>query len=269
MSMVLFLQGLNSQYPSVSFSHGGSIGPGVSKRPRPLNSSEVDRYETMKFDPKDEASYQMYRQSIEECVDFRNDDKTGKMLKCTLKKAIDKPINSSNWFNLRECNEVPHVNPGCEPCSQCDDFGYRTGLPCFVIGANRVFNWRPKPYKKSDLPPEMPDWLKKTYDTNCVHVTCDGDFQEVKLRGDNIKNIEEIRYVPNNCIPMRVFTDFFNQTCHAKSVRVTFKLPVKTPVAVRCRLWAENIPYEYKHRLGTTTFSIEMENPGVAEKDLA
>ncbi|XP_003743212.1 sodium/potassium-transporting ATPase subunit beta-1-like [Galendromus occidentalis] len=255
--LVLFLQSINSRYPSWTFGHGGTIGPGVSKLPRPSNDSEVDRYEVMFYDSQDRDSHSMYRESLHRCFgankDRSSEERNG--MSCRLKEIRDlEEINSSNWFNFRDCREVDFED--CLPCSECGDYGYSNESPCFAIGANRVLNWRPIPYRAQELPPDMPDYLTQIYSEECLHVSCDGDYQEIGYRAANIKNIEEINYFPSTCIPVTTFRDFSNQTCRSKSIRVSFKIPANIPVTVRCRLWAKNIDYDYRLRKGTTTFTI-------------
>lgn len=71
-----------------------------------------------------------------------------------------------------------------QPCSKEKKFGYEEGRPCIFLKLNKIFNWIPDYYNKSeDVQDGMPNRLKEhirnrvkiKQETNVVWVSCEGE----------------------------------------------------------------------------------------------
>jgi sodium/potassium-transporting ATPase subunit beta len=70
------------------------------------------------------------------------------------------------------------------PCVKDKKFGYEEGRPCIFLKLNKIYNWIPEYYNKSDdVQDAMPDRLKEhirnrsrlRIETNVVWVSCEGE----------------------------------------------------------------------------------------------
>lgn len=71
-----------------------------------------------------------------------------------------------------------------QPCTKEKKFGYEEGRPCIFLKLNKIYNWIPEYYNKSeDVQDAMPnrlkthikDRVKLKQDTNIVWVSCEGE----------------------------------------------------------------------------------------------
>jgi len=145
-------------------------------------------------------------------------------------------------------------------CTESQNFSYPRGKPCVFLKLNKIFNWRPSLYNKSqDLPAKMPkdlkDLIKKeeTRDkaANMVWVSCEGENPA------DVENIGSIQYVPRRGFPAYFFP-YTNQDNYLPPlVAVFFENPQKgVLINIECKAWAHNIIHDRAERRGSVHFEL-------------
>ncbi|KAF6215463.1 hypothetical protein GE061_010216 [Apolygus lucorum] len=160
-------------------------------------------------------------------------------------KVCDVPVDTPEWGN----------------CTSANDFGFARSSPCVIIKLNRIFDWVPDYYNKSELPDNMPqdlkDYIRGIKDEkrlNTAWLTCHGEAP-----GDK-ENLGPVAMYPERGFP-GYYYPFTNQEGYLSPlVAVHFERPVmNTLIAVECRIWAKNALYaKNPHRGGQGNVHFEL-----------
>ncbi|XP_044266453.1 sodium/potassium-transporting ATPase subunit beta-2-like [Tribolium madens] len=170
--------------------------------------------------------------------------------------------------NVVQC--LPHQSPPptkvCDfdigthmtPCVPEFGFGYDSGTPCVFLKLRNVPKWRPVLYNTTNMPSEMPIFLKETISRlelrgmhQNIWVSCDGDNAADK------ENIGPLRYLPLNGFPSQYFPYNGDKGYLDPLVALHFEQPARgVLINVECTIWAKNIPRDRENNLGHVHFSL-------------
>jgi len=161
----------------------------------------------------------------------------------------------------RECPFVVNLND--HPCGP--NFGFDTGSPCILIKLNRVYNWRPSPYrssldikegiKKSPRPPQnldvsVPDGQLKSNE-GLISVQCEGENQIDK------ESLSKIEYWPRQGFPVEYFP-YTNQKGYLSPfVLVKFNKPkIGKQIRIECFAFDKNIAINRFDKEGSVSYQL-------------
>ncbi|KAJ3656989.1 hypothetical protein Zmor_016025 [Zophobas morio] len=148
------------------------------------------------------------------------------------------------------------------PCSPENRFGYDRGEPCIFLRLGDIpKGWIPELYNSSNVPKEMPDFLKNLVREeeqkgkhSKVWVSCDGDYPADK------EYIGPVTYYPGPAFPAYHFHAADNPEFLNPLVAVKFERANRGVIInVVCTAWAANIPRDAKEKLGTLNFELSID----------
>ncbi|XP_001813251.2 sodium/potassium-transporting ATPase subunit beta-2-like [Tribolium castaneum] len=200
---------------------------------------------------------------------FKPTDQKRQHYKTDLNNLLKRYNNTKQFENVVSC--LPHQSPPhnkiCNfdvnsnvmaPCLPKFGFGYDFGTPCVFLKLSNVPKWRPVPYNSSNMPSEMPNFLKDTItklEPRGMHqniwVSCDGDTAADK------EHIGALRYLPFNGFPSQYFPYNGDKEYLDPLVALHFEQPMRgVLINVECAVWARNIPRDKENKLGILQFSL-------------
>ncbi|GAB1602077.1 sodium/potassium-transporting ATPase subunit beta-like [Argonauta hians] len=132
-------------------------------------------------------------------------------------------------------------------CVKQQNYGYDDGMPCVLLKLNKIFDWEPVPYNKSEVPEE----IKDSYKEYAIKVTCKGE-----LPADQ-ENLGSIAYYPDEGFHFKYFPYLNQQGYRSPLVFVQFEQP-KTGILmmIECKAWAKNILHNRLQKIGTVHFEL-------------
>lgn len=164
--------------------------------------------------------------------------------------SLDREMDAYCPFDL---NGIP------PECTAAQNFSYTVGKPCILVKINRIYGWKPEPFKKqpTNFPKSIP------FQADALQITCDGqnDFDK--------EHIGPLAYYPNNVIDTKYYP-FYNQPGYQSPfVMVQFKAPkYNTLIYVECKAWAKNIEHDRVNKRGLTSFELFIEKSSPEEAKL-
>jgi len=154
-------------------------------------------------------------------------------------------------------HDKPHVCPFTlehlgSDCTKANNFGYDVGRPCMLLKINRIYDWKPIPYKNTSFPSNLPDHIRDVYDPNYVYISCQGENPADK------ENLGPIKYFPENGAIPKYYFPFTNLDGYLSPfVFVKFEKPATgVLINIECKAWAANIKHDRTDRMGSVHFEL-------------
>ncbi|CAB3231533.1 unnamed protein product [Arctia plantaginis] len=174
-------------------------------------------------------------------------------------------IFNCNFNNYPPPGKVCDVDiRGLDPCTEENHFSFHKSSPCIFIKLNKIYGWYPDVYDNvQDLPYDMPDDLQyyiknltafNSNFANMVWLSCYGETPADQ------ENIGPIRYLPFQGFP-GYFYPYENAEGYLSPLVAIHLQKPKTGIVINieCRVWARNIIYDRKERLGFIHFEVMIE----------
>lgn len=177
------------------------------------------------------------------------------------------------WESLKEEKFKPGASQYCkidksqflkETCTREKNYGFPEGSPCILLKLNKIYGWKPKPYKNHTyIPSEAPKQLKDfAIKWETEHPDRVGHMIWLSCEGENpadIENVGPINYYPHPGIPTFYFP-YKNQIGYKSPIVFAhLEKPKKgVLIAIECKGWAENIKHDETkmERIGSVHFEI-------------
>ncbi|XP_069691959.1 sodium/potassium-transporting ATPase subunit beta-2-like [Periplaneta americana] len=146
-----------------------------------------------------------------------------------------------------------------EPCTSEMGYGYNRSAPCIFIKLNKIYDWVPDYYDKSNLPKEMPADLKNHIlatdpkELNQVWVSCRGESPADR------ENLGPIKYIPSQGFPGYYYPYRNVNGYLSPLIALHLARPhLNSLINIECRAWAKNIIYSNMlgHREGSVHFEV-------------
>jgi len=271
--LYIFLLTLNPNEPKW-VQDSGLIGtnPGIGFRPMPDQDKNVEST-LIWFNRQDE----------------RNDPFWAKELdKFFKEKYTDNNDQSSGDHGPQTCSfggnsatpdkackiDVTSLNAACSKINHEFGYGGGIGTPCVLVKLNKIYKWKPEPYKTHEDLKEakkrgMPDYLiqqieglintsSSSHELDTTWVTCEGENPADR---ENIGPLEyyspHSKEKPFNGIPNFYFPFQRQRGYKAPFVFVKFTKPQSNVlIQVECKAWAKNIRPDRQMRLGSVHFEL-------------
>jgi len=246
--LYIFLATIDPNRPKWEGS-SGLIGdnPGVGFRPMPDQDKNV------------ESTLIWYKRNKADSYDY-----WVKELNNTLKEYQNQAqvSGSANGINCKESGKADEnkwcrmeINEIDGACSANNEYGYRLGEPCILIKLNRIYGWKPEPYKQGDsLPDDMPASVRtKIQDTPKEHIwfSCEGENPADR------ENLGPLTYYPEQGIPTHFFPYLKQGGYQSPFIFVRLSKPVNNVlINVECKAWAKNIHPSRLDRVGAVHFEV-------------
>ncbi|XP_074595430.1 sodium/potassium-transporting ATPase subunit beta-like [Brevipalpus obovatus] len=236
--------------------------PGLGFRPRP----PADRIEStlIRFRRSKEDTYKHWVSDLKTFIE----PYSGNAVNFTDGKSAggaDHPIDC-------EQSQLTSPNQFCEfdiraidsECSAARDFGYKEGKPCVLIKLNRIFDWKPEPYKFEDLnDPKLPEELRAAMDSVKSKRGPTGEYVFVTCNGQNSldkEHIGAVDYYPQQGIRTHFFPFRNQDNYRSPFVFVRFSSPTNGMIInVECKAWAKNIRHSALEKEGSVIFELSIE----------
>ena len=168
-----------------------------------------------------------------------------------ISKFLSHYKNTNNGLNFKKF----HLSL-LGPCAK-EPFGYDSGMPCAYLKLNKIYNVTNVPYNNiSDLPDDMPKSIKGRIeyakDKNQVWIECRGK------NSNDVDNIGRVSYYPSTQgFPNLYFPYLKQANYHSPLVAMQFENPKYNEIIkIHCRVWAKNIQYDRKLKLGFCDFRL-------------
>lgn len=132
-------------------------------------------------------------------------------------------------------------------CTWQNDYGYDWGQPCVLLKLNKIFQWMPIPYNKSDCPPQLNGACTGAH----IHVTCEGE------NPIDAENMGPVQFWPPEGFPIYYYPYQNQEGYRAPIVMVKFMKPTNGVVInVWCKAWAHNIKHHRQDAQGSIHFEL-------------
>uniref|UniRef100_T1ILP1 Sodium/potassium-transporting ATPase subunit beta n=1 Tax=Strigamia maritima TaxID=126957 RepID=T1ILP1_STRMM len=236
--LTIFYQTINDKEPKWTLESsliGSTPGLGFRPRPPPENIEST----LIWFKHGKNGNWDYWADNLHSYImNYAHENQTGdKYYKCISGEKVKKD---------KVCQVDIHDYKGL--CSAAFAYGYKAGQPCIAVKINRVFNWVPIAYKKTDpnIPMEIRSKVLKDSGSK-VWITCGGENAFDK------ENIGQMIYSPNNGGIETYYFPFKNQPGYLTPLVFVQFASVKKGVLinVECRAWAKNIAHDRAERKGS------------------
>lgn len=153
-----------------------------------------------------------------------------------LKKGQLCKLNISEFFPLNS------------PCTGANGYGYLSGRPCVLVKLNKMFDWIPEIYKKSELPDGFP--TNRFYEKRLA-MSCYGAYPPDQ------ENIGSINYIPKEGIHIKYYPydgqqNYLTPFIWAQFMNITRHMVVN----IRCKFFAKNIGIHRRLDISYVRFQI-------------
>jgi len=273
--MLIFYQTLDDNEPKWKGPEKGIIGmnPGLGYRPHPPDSnieSTLIHYRKGDYN----GNWQPWVKRLNDFLeDYHN-----------LKEDSNKKPNKNADIVDCDFNKGPGPEQICKVnveglfqgmCTNETQYGWKAGTPCIAIKLNKIFDWKPEPFKKwtelpngtcgeGELPPcesapkDLIDFVKEKQEMpgspmvgNMVWLSCEGENPADR------ENLGPVKYYPQPGIPKYYFP-YKNQPGYLSPLVFAHLEKPKQGVliAVSCKAWAQNLVHDVMERVGTVHFEL-------------
>jgi len=231
------------------------VSPGVGLRPKQPNQkdhldSTIILY-SIKHE-KDTADFAGYGPWVNSTKTFLDTYKADGRV-CDSANPVTKDKDGGCRFDLSELKD----------CVK-DGYGFKEGAPCLFLKLNRIMDLENDHYNDMDdpnLPEDFPENLKahinSQTDKEQVWVNCQGEYPADK------EALGDPEYFPKSRGFPGYFFPYMNQKNYQSPlVAVRFPNAKKNQLLhVECRVWAWNIGYSRRDRIGINHFELLIQEP--------
>jgi len=147
--------------------------------------------------------------------------------------------------------------------------GFDDGVPCLFLKLNKIYGVENIHYNSStdpeipdDFPEGLADHIDKQTDKNQVWVNCKGEYP-----ADQEALGEPIYFPKSRGFPGYFFPYYKQDNYQSPIVAVQFPSAKKNQLLhVECRVWAKNIKYNKRDRIGINHFELHILDQAAADK---
>jgi len=242
--LVIFYQTLDAFQPkwTLDASLIGTV-PGLGFRPRPPMAT-IDSTLIYFRAEESNATYKQWIDDLDKFMQtYKKPEENGEYLvDC---KEDPAPKNKACIVTAEEI--IGHTTN----CTLADTFGYRYGTPCVALRINKIFGWKPEPYKTYEFPAGFPEHLRASYEGNRVYITCEGE------NAADQENMGPVKFYPRQWVEGKHFPFTNIPGYRAPFVFAQFTRPEKgVLINVECKAWAGNIKHDRQERIGSVHFEL-------------
>jgi len=154
-------------------------------------------------------------------------------------------------------------------CASVKNAGFDTGKPCLFLKLNKIYGVHNEHYNSKsdpDIPDDFPEGLADHIDAQTdkeqVWVNCKGEYPaDQEALGEPV-------YFPKSRGFPGYFFPYYNQANYQSPI-VAVQFPnarVNQLLHVECRVWAKNIKYNKRDRIGINHFELHILDQAAADK---